>query len=100
MPELPKELTNMPKKPKAPKSKTAKEANKIPVPVVDTATAADKTPKGRPPLRAIRVDDELLKAAKEYKKASGKSFYTLGYEAVRDRLVKEGFLEPSPQEKP
>jgi hypothetical protein len=87
----------MSKKSKASKSKASKEIPKVPALVSDAPAA--ETPKGRPPLRAIRVDDQLLKAAKEYKKASGKSFYTLGYEAVRERLVREGFLKESSESK-
>lgn len=49
----------------------------------------------RPMLRAIRVTAELLAAAKEYKKATGKSFYALGLEAITERLEKEGFLKGS-----
>lgn len=60
--------------------------------VVEQA-ASEKKPKERPMLRAIRVTPELLEAAKEYKKASGKSFYALGLEAITERLVKEGFLK-------
>ena len=56
-------------------------------------TAGLKQPKERPMLRAIRVTPELLEAAKEYKKATGKSFYALGLEAITERLVKEGFLK-------
>lgn len=55
--------------------------------------AAAKQPKERPLLRAIRVTPAVLEAAKEYKKASGKSFYALGLETITERLVKEGFLK-------
>lgn len=65
----------------------------------DSDYATKGTMKTRPPLRAIRVDDQLLKAAKDYKKANGTSFYTLGYEAVRERLVREGFLKESSESK-
>lgn len=53
----------------------------------------EKQPKERPMLRAIRVTPELLEAAKEYKKTTGKSFYALGLEAITERLVKDGFLK-------
>lgn len=56
-------------------------------------TASEKQPKERPMLRAIRVTPEMLDAAKEYKKATGKSFYALGLEAITERLVKEGYLK-------
>lgn len=55
--------------------------------------AGEKQPKERPMLRAIRVTPELLDAAKEYKKTTGKSFYALGLEAITERLVKEGYLK-------
>jgi hypothetical protein len=48
--------------------------------------------KEKPIIRAIRVTQEILDAAKAYKKAKGVSFYALGLEAISDRLVKEGFL--------
>lgn len=57
--------------------------------------ASEKQPKERPMLRAIRVTPELLAAAKEYKKSTGKSFYALGLEAITERLEKEGFLKGS-----
>jgi hypothetical protein len=47
----------------------------------------------KPILRAIRVTPELLAAAKAYKKATGKSFYALGLEAISERLVREGYLK-------
>ena len=58
-------------------------------------TAGVKPLKERPMLRAIRVTPELLDAAKEYKKATGKSFYALGLEAISERLEKEGYLKGS-----
>lgn len=58
-----------------------------------------RTTKEKPIIRAIRVTQDLLDAAKNYKKASGKSFYSLGYEAIRERLVREGFLKESSESK-
>lgn len=57
--------------------------------------AADKSaaPGSKYIIRAIRVTQEMLDAAKEYKKASGVSFYRLGEEAITTRLVKEGYLK-------
>jgi hypothetical protein len=49
-------------------------------------------------VRAIRVTSQLMEAARAYKKASGKSFYTLGFEAVTERLVKEGYLKETGSE--
>lgn len=59
--------------------------------------AKSKIGKERPIIRAIRVTQEILGAAKEYKKAKGVSFYTLGFESISDRLEKEGFLKKGNQ---
>lgn len=48
-------------------------------------------------IRAIRVSQEVLDAAKAYKKSTGISFYQLGLEAITDRLTKEGFLKKGGQ---
>jgi len=53
--------------------------------------------KNRPMLRAIRITQEILDAAKTYKKSTGISFYLLGLEAITDRLEKEGFLKKATQ---
>jgi len=76
----------MPKKKKSAPAESGKKK------ATEQATSEKQT-KERPMLRAIRVTPELLDAAKEYKKASGKSFYALGLEAITERLVKEGFLK-------
>ncbi len=57
--------------------------------------AADEgeTRTGKYIIRAIRVTQEMLDAAKEYKKVSGVSFYRLGEECITERLVKEGYLK-------
>lgn len=68
-------------------------------PVAEQATNGDNHAKDRLMVRAIRVTPELLEAAKAYKKASGKSFYALGFEAISDRLVREGFLKESTEPK-
>jgi hypothetical protein len=47
----------------------------------------------KPIIRAIRVTQVILDAAKAYKKATGTSFYTLGHDTIRERLVKEGYLK-------
>ncbi|MCG3204282.1 MAG: hypothetical protein KCHDKBKB_00997 [Elusimicrobia bacterium] len=66
----------------------------------DSATPiSEKDSRHRMMVRAIRVTPELLEAAKAYKKASGKSFYALGLEAISDRLVREGFLKESTEPK-
>lgn len=52
----------------------------------------DREGKEKPMVRAIRVTQEVLDAAKAYKKAKGVSFYSLGFESISDRLIKEGFL--------
>jgi hypothetical protein len=60
------------------------------------AAAEPKAPAGpapKPLLRAIRVTQEVLDAAKAYKKATGKSFYALGLEAITEVLKREGFIE-------
>ena len=44
-------------------------------------------------VRAIRVTPDILAAAKAYKKATGKSFYALGREAISERLEREGYLK-------
>lgn len=76
----------MPKKKKSAPAESGKKK-------IAEQTTGEKQPKERPMLRAIRVTPELLAAAKEYKKATGKSFYALGLEAITERLVKEGFLK-------
>lgn len=76
----------MPKKKKTVPAESGKKK------VAEQATG-DTQPKERLMLRAIRVTPELLEAAKDYKKATGKSFYALGLEAIMERLVKEGYLK-------
>jgi len=63
------------------------------------APTTEKKPKEHLMVRAIRVTPTLLEAAKAYKKASGKSFYALGLEAITERLVREGFLKGSSESK-
>lgn len=50
-------------------------------------------PKEAPVIRAIRVTKSILDAAKEYRKATGISFYALGHDTIKERLVKEGYLK-------
>jgi hypothetical protein len=50
-------------------------------------------PTVKPIVRAIRVSQELLDAAKAYKNATGTSFYRLGFEAIAERLKREGYLK-------
>jgi len=76
----------MPKKKKSAPTESGKKQS-------SEQTATAKTPKERPMLRAIRITPEILEAAKAYKKATGKSFYALGLEAITERLVKEGYLK-------
>lgn len=75
-------------------SKSKKSAKK---PAAATPAAAEpKVPAGpapKPLLRAIRVTREVLDAAKAYKKATGKSFYALGLEAITEVLKREGYLK-------
>ena len=61
-----------------------------------SAATEPKAPTGpapKPLLRAIRVTQEVLDAAKAYKKATGKSFYALGLEAITEVLKREGYLK-------
>lgn len=80
-------------------SKSKKSAKKAAPAAGATPTAKPKTapettgPAPKPIVRAIRVSQELLDAAKAYKKATGTSFYTLGFEAISDRLKREGYLK-------
>lgn len=57
------------------------------------AAASPEASAPKPIIRAIRVTQEILDAAKAYKKATGTSFYTLGFEAISDRLKREGYLK-------
>jgi len=72
------------------KALVSNDSNSSPVAEGDRVAHAEKE---KPIIRAIRVTAEVLDAAKAYKKAKGVSFYTLGMEAISDRLVKEGFLK-------
>lgn len=73
-------------------SKSKKNAKKgAPTAAITKAEAAG----AKPIIRAIRVTQELLDAAKAYKKATGTSFYSLGFEAISDRLKREGYLKPA-----
>ena len=78
-------------------SKSKKAAKKTATATASAATskAAPKLegPPPKPIVRAIRVSQELLDAAKAYKKATGTSFYTLGFEAISERLKREGYLK-------
>ncbi len=83
----------MPNKPKKTKSGSEKNTESRRKQNHTTEIAIGEQRQERPMLRAIRVTPELLAAAKEYKKATGKSFYALGLEAIMERLEKEGFLK-------
>ncbi|MHB2025097.1 MAG: hypothetical protein ACYCPQ_00455 [Elusimicrobiota bacterium] len=75
-------------------SKSKKTAKKTaPAAAKPKAAAENQGPAHKPILRAIRVTPELLEAAKAYKKATGKSFYALGREAISERLEREGYLK-------
>ena len=78
-------------------SKSKKSAKKSAATSAPTATPAaipkSQGPIPKPIVRAIRVSQALLDAAKAYKKATGTSFYTLGFEAISDRLKREGYLK-------
>lgn len=80
-------------------SKSKKSAKKVAPAAAATPTAKPKAapkPEGpvpKPIVRAIRVSQELLDAAKAYKKATGTSFYSLGFEAISERLKREGYLK-------
>ncbi|MBI4376339.1 MAG: hypothetical protein HY549_07795 [Elusimicrobia bacterium] len=50
-------------------------------------------PQGKPLIRAIRVSQEVLDAAKTYKKEKGVSFYQLGLSAISEVLRREGYLK-------
>jgi hypothetical protein len=83
----PKESREVTTKPTAdPSLIPAAESVSIPTP----APTEEKKPRM---LRAVIVTPEILEAAKAYKKASGKSFYALGFEAISERLAKEGYLK-------
>ena len=56
----------MPKKKKSAPAESGKKQ-------VAEQPAAAKQPKERPMLRAVRITPEILEAARQYKKASGKS---------------------------
>lgn len=72
----------------------AKKKKITPSPSENEATGTTEVkPKKGGIIRAIRITQEILDAAKAYKKESGVSFYTLGYEAISERLVREGFLK-------
>lgn len=49
---------------------------------------------GRSMIRTIRMTPEVLDAAKAYKAATGTSVAALAFEAVSERLTREGFLRP------
>lgn len=74
-------------KKKAAKKTAAAESSAKPKP------ALKLEPGSKPIIRAIRVTQVILDAAKAYKKATGTSFYTLGHDTIRERLVKEGYLK-------
>lgn len=61
-----------------------------------TKTSAKKSaaePTTKPVIRAIRINQEILDAAKAYKKEKGVSFYMLGLTAISERLKREGYLK-------
>ena len=76
-------------------SKSKKAAKKTVTAAAPAAKTAPEAagPAPKPIVRAIRVSQALLDAAKAYKKATGTSFYTLGFEAISDRLKREGYLK-------
>lgn len=80
-------------KKKATKAKGVKKSSEQAVAAEPAAQGEVQTTKERPIIRAIRVTKSILEAAKEYKKATGTSFYTLGHDTIKDRLVKEGYLK-------
>ncbi len=57
--------------------------------------AVKKEGEEKPIIRAIRVNAAILEAARAYKKATGTSFYALGFEAISERLKREGYLKGS-----
>jgi hypothetical protein len=73
--------------------KSAKKTATAAAPAAKPKAPAIEGPAPKPIVRAIRVSQELLDAAKAYKKATGTSFYTLGFEAISDRLKHEGYLK-------
>lgn len=88
----------MAKKSKKKESGIKSESKETPALVPDKSAEAERrNGKEKPIIRAIRVTQEILDAAKAYKKAKGVSFYALGLEAISDRLVKEGFLKKADQ---
>lgn len=66
----------------------ASKKDKAPAP-----TQPAQEPQGKPLIRAIRVSQEVLDAAKAYKKAKGVSFYQLGLNAISEVLRREGYLK-------
>lgn len=56
-------------------------------------TQTEHGPQAKPLIRAIRVSQAVLDAAKVYKKEKGVSFYQLGLEAISERLNREGYLK-------
>ena len=63
-------------------SKSKKSAKKSAAAATPTAKPETAGPTTKKIVRAIRVSQDLLDAAKAYKKATGTSFYTLGFEAI------------------
>lgn len=84
----------MPKsKKKAAKAMAVKKSNGQTAAVESVTQSEAQISKEAPVIRAIRVTRSILDATKEYKKATGISFYTLGHDTIRERLVKEGYLK-------
>ena len=81
-------------------SKSKKSAKKPAAAVAPTAKPTPEAtgPAPKPIVRAIRMTSEVLAAAKAYKKATGTSFYTLGFEAISERLKREGYLKTAEAE--
>lgn len=73
----------------------SKKSAKKPAAAAPTAKPASEAtgPAPKPIVRAIRVTAEVLEAAKAYKKAKGVSFYQLGFEAISERLARDGYLK-------
>lgn len=74
------------------KKSTKKTATAATAPTTKSATEASG-PAAKPIIRAIRVTEEVLAAAKAYRKDKGVSFYQLGMEAISERLARDGYLK-------
>lgn len=75
------------------KSKKAAKKQTAAPPAAKPAPAKNGPPAAKPIIRAIRVTEDVLAAAKTYRKEKGVSFYQLGLEAISERLAREGYLK-------